>query len=71
MTDPFKQAGEPRKELIAGEDAEGRLDAWLAASLVGDLSRNRVKALIEQGAVFVNGTPSPNRSARSSPATSW
>ncbi|NSZ17651.1 RluA family pseudouridine synthase [Agrobacterium vitis] len=57
MTDPFKQAGEPRKELIAGEDAEGRLDAWLAASLVGDLSRNRVKALIEQGAVFVNGTP--------------
>ncbi|MBF2715140.1 RluA family pseudouridine synthase [Agrobacterium vitis] len=56
MTDPFKQAGEPRKELIAGEDAEGRLDAWLAASLGGDLSRNRVKALIEQGAVFVNGT---------------
>ncbi|MVA23525.1 RluA family pseudouridine synthase [Agrobacterium vitis] len=56
MTDPFKQAGEPRKELIAGEDAEGRLDAWLAASLGGDLSRNRVKALIEQGAVFINGT---------------
>ncbi|MUO78085.1 RluA family pseudouridine synthase [Agrobacterium vitis] len=55
MTDPFKQAGEPRKELIASEDAEGRLDAWLAASLGGDLSRNRVKALIEQGAVFING----------------
>jgi len=54
MTDPFKQAGEPRKELIADESAEGRLDAWLAGTLGGDLSRNRVKALIEQGAVSIN-----------------
>lgn len=56
MTDPFKQASTPRKELIANEDAQGRLDAWLAAELGGDLSRNRVKALIEQGAISINGT---------------
>ncbi|NKN35668.1 RluA family pseudouridine synthase [Agrobacterium sp. a22-2] len=56
MNDPFKQADPLRKALIAGEDAEGRLDAWLAGALGGDLSRNRVKALIEQGAVFINGT---------------
>ncbi|MGF0540348.1 RluA family pseudouridine synthase [Agrobacterium sp. ES01] len=55
MNDPFKQADPSRKALIAGEDAEGRLDAWLAGALGGDLSRNRVKALIEQGAVTLNG----------------
>ncbi len=31
------------------------LDSWLAAEVGGDLSRSRLKALIEQGAVFVNG----------------
>ncbi|MCL6707303.1 RluA family pseudouridine synthase [Pseudomonas sp. R2.Fl] len=55
MNDPFKEGEAPRKALIAGEDAEGRLDAWLAAALDGELSRSRVKALIEQGAVLVNG----------------
>lgn len=55
MNDPFKQAATPRKALIAGENAEGRLDAWLATALEGELSRNRIKALIEQGAVAVNG----------------
>ena len=66
MNDPFKQPGNARKDLIAGEDAEGRLDAWLAGQLSGDLSRNRVKALIEQGAVSVNGTPvtEPKRKIR-------
>lgn len=41
--------------LVAGDDAEGRLDAWLAAELEPDLSRSRIKALIEAGAVTVNG----------------
>ncbi|MCM2290985.1 RluA family pseudouridine synthase [Allorhizobium sp. BGMRC 0089] len=55
MTAPFKQADAVRKELIAGDDAEGRLDAWLALTLEGDLSRSRIKALIEQGAISING----------------
>ncbi|SOE16272.1 ribosomal large subunit pseudouridine synthase D [Hoeflea halophila] len=41
--------------LVAGEDADGRLDAWLAAQLEPDLSRSRIKALVEAGAVTVNG----------------
>lgn len=66
MNDPFKQADPLRKALVAGEDAEGRLDAWLAAHLEGDLSRSRVKALIEQGAVTVNdqATDEPKRKIR-------
>ena len=44
-----------RQTLIAGEDADGRLDAWLAGELEPDLSRSRIKALIEAGAVSVNG----------------
>lgn len=57
MNDPFNQPESARKELIAGDDAEGRIDAWLAAHLEGSLSRSRVKALIEQGAVTLNGNP--------------
>jgi 23S rRNA pseudouridine1911/1915/1917 synthase len=45
------------KVLLADEMASGRLDAWLAAALGGELSRNRVKALIEGGDVLVNGKP--------------
>jgi 23S rRNA pseudouridine1911/1915/1917 synthase len=56
MSDPFKQPDLPRKVLIADESAEGRLDAWLTATLDGEFSRNRIKALIEQGAVLINGT---------------
>ena len=55
MNDPFKQALDNRKVLKADETAEGRLDSWLTATLGGEFSRNRIKALIEQGAVFVNG----------------
>jgi 23S rRNA pseudouridine1911/1915/1917 synthase len=55
MTDPFKQGEPTRKVLIAGEDAEGRLDQWLTAELSGDFSRNRIQALIEQGAISVAG----------------
>ena len=55
MNDPFKQGGDARKVLIAADDAEGRLDVWLTSNVEGDFSRNRLKSLIEQGAVFVNG----------------
>lgn len=55
MNDPFKQAEAARKVLVAGDDADGRLDAWLTASLEGEFSRSRLKALIEQGAVLVRG----------------
>ena len=63
MTEPFRQADGTRKALTAGEDAAGRLDSWLAAELAGDFSRSRIKALIEQGAVAVNGvaTDEPKR----------
>src|SRR5690606_26298803 len=55
MTDPFKEADATRKVLTVPEEAEGRVDAWLAATLAGDFSRSRIKALIEEGAVRVNG----------------
>ena len=45
------------KVLIAGSDAAGRLDAWLAQALAGGLSRSRVKTLIEDGEVTINGVP--------------
>ena len=45
------------KVLIAGDDATGRIDAWLAQALEGGLSRSRVKVLIEEGSVTVNGAP--------------
>ena len=45
------------KVLVAGPDAAGRIDAWLAQALAGGLSRSRVKALIEEGGVTVNGVP--------------
>ncbi|RWX78922.1 RluA family pseudouridine synthase [Neorhizobium lilium] len=55
MIEPFKQAEAARKVLTAAEDAEGRLDAWLTGVLAGEYSRSRIKALIEQGAVSLNG----------------
>ncbi len=55
MTDPFTEAEANRKVLTADESAEGRLDQWLTATLEGEFSRNRIKQLIEQGAVSLNG----------------
>jgi 23S rRNA pseudouridine1911/1915/1917 synthase len=44
------------KEFTAGPDAaDRRLDQWLAGELGPDLSRSRIQALIEAGAVEVNG----------------
>lgn len=57
MSEPFNEAGEPRKVLTAEDGASGRLDAWLTGRLEGEFSRNRIKALIEQGAVALNGKP--------------
>ena len=54
---PDTDAPRDRQTLVVGEDDTGRLDAWLAAALEPDLSRSRIKALIEAGAVTVNGTP--------------
>jgi 23S rRNA pseudouridine1911/1915/1917 synthase len=55
MTDPFKQAPAIRKVLTANEEAAGRMDAFLTEALAGEFSRNRIKSLIEQGEVSVNG----------------
>jgi 23S rRNA pseudouridine1911/1915/1917 synthase len=55
MSEPFNEAELSRKVLTAGEDDGGRLDAWLTAQLEGEFSRNRIKALIEEGAVAING----------------
>ncbi len=55
MSEPFTQGGDDRKELTAGDDAAGRLDAWLAKALAGDFSRMRIKDLITGGSVSVNG----------------
>ena len=49
MNDPFKQATANRKVLTAGEDAGGRIDAYLTDVMAGEFSRSRIKALIEQG----------------------
>ncbi|MEN9895492.1 MAG: ribosomal large subunit pseudouridine synthase [Pseudomonadota bacterium] len=55
------------KVLIADENADGRLDAWLTQALEGEYSRNRIKSLIEQGAISVNGAVvlEPKRKIRS------
>jgi 23S rRNA pseudouridine1911/1915/1917 synthase len=56
MSDPDSEAGAALKGLTAGPDAAGlRLDQWLAAALGSDFSRNRVQALIRQGAVRIGG----------------
>ncbi len=56
MNAPDSEDAGAMKALTAGEDASGaRLDQWLAGELAPDLSRSRVKALIEAGAVMLNG----------------
>jgi 23S rRNA pseudouridine1911/1915/1917 synthase len=55
MKAPDSEAGTGLKVLEAGADAAGqRLDQWLSAALGPDFSRNRVQALIRQGAVQVD-----------------
>ena len=65
---PDTEEGAALKALIVPTDAAGqRLDQWLAAELAPELSRNRIKALIEAGSVSVNGVTisEPKRKVRS------
>ncbi len=58
MRDPDNEEGGRLKVLETGPEAAGsRLDQWLAAALGPDFSRNRVQALIRDGAVSVAGKP--------------
>jgi 23S rRNA pseudouridine1911/1915/1917 synthase len=41
MGEPFNEAEADKKVLTAGEDADGRLDAWLAAALPSGFSPKR------------------------------
>lgn len=52
----LKQASANRKVLEVDDAASGRLDSWLSGALDGEISRSRAKALIEGGAVSINGT---------------
>lgn len=51
----FNEAEANLKAFITNEGDSGRLDAWLAQKMAPDYSRSRIKALIEAGAVSVNG----------------
>ena len=65
---PDTEEGAALKALIVPVEAAGqRLDQWLASELAPDLSRNRIKALIEAGAISVNGVTitEPKRKVRS------
>lgn len=65
---PFSEQrmqGEERfRKLHVEEDDGGRLDAWLAGRLQPDFSRSRIKALIEAGAVSINGRMADSASRR-------
>ena len=51
----FNEAEANLKAFITDEGDSGRLDAWLAQKMAPDYSRSRIKALIEAGAVTING----------------
>jgi 23S rRNA pseudouridine1911/1915/1917 synthase len=55
--------GEPTR-LVAGEEAGGRLDSWLAGRM--EVSRSRAAQWIEEGRVTLNGAP-PKKRDRPSP----
>jgi 23S rRNA pseudouridine1911/1915/1917 synthase len=58
VRDPDIEDDDALKELTAGLDAAGRrMDQWLAEQLAPDLSRSRIKSLIEAGTVTVNNQP--------------
>ncbi len=55
---PSTSQGEEQTQLIAGEaDVKKRLDAFVAAGVPPHVSRSRIKTLIKQGNVELNGTP--------------
>lgn len=51
----FNEADANKKAFIVEEDASGRLDVWLSKTMAGEFSRNRLKSLIEAGAVKIDG----------------
>jgi 23S rRNA pseudouridine1911/1915/1917 synthase len=58
VRDPDIEDDDVLKVLTAGPYAAGRrLDQWLAEELGPELSRSRIKCLIEAGAVIVNSQP--------------
>jgi 23S rRNA pseudouridine1911/1915/1917 synthase len=57
LSDPFNETASNIKVLTADETAGGRLDAWLATQFGEEISRSRLKVLIKDGAVLMNGTP--------------
>jgi 23S rRNA pseudouridine1911/1915/1917 synthase len=71
LSDPFKEAADNRKVLTADETAEGRLDAWLTGRLGEEFSRSRIKALVNEGAVLLNGTPVKDASRKVRPGDSY
>jgi len=59
------------REMVAAPDAASdRLDRWLALAM-GDLSRSRVKALIESGRVTRDGAPATDPSAPVQPGARY
>lgn len=68
LPNPVDPQGEELADsFLAGREAAGlRLDAFLAALMPTHVSRSRVKALILDGQVLINGAPcvSPNRRLR-------
>lgn len=55
---PDSEVEDRMKALTVPDGAAGsRLDQWMAGELAPDLSRSRVKALIEAGSVTLNGKP--------------
>jgi len=71
LSDPFKQASGIRKVLTADESAEGRLDAWLTAQLGAEFSRSRVKVLIKDGMLTVNGAPATDPQKKVRPGETY
>ncbi|WP_425417241.1 RluA family pseudouridine synthase [Oricola indica] len=68
MTKGHNEAEAELKAFTADDDAAGaRLDQWLAGQTAPELSRNRIKQLIEQGNVRLNGTrvTEPKRKVKS------
>lgn len=65
---PFSEAGSEGKErkqtLTVEEGGSGRLDAWLAGRLQDDFSRSRIKSLINEGAVSINGSVASSASRK-------
>ena len=70
--DPFKQTQADRKDFLVPEGTKERLDAFIAREMGDGVSRTRVKALINTGAVSIDGKPvtEPSRKVKPGEAIS-